>query len=227
MPQAPKQAGSKGKKQRVQKNKKKRKRQKKERFLIVMEGTVTEEIYFQHLNRCDIARGVVIKTEGTGRSEKSIVQYAIDMRRAHADDGDDYSEVWVVFDKDSVENNKISAAFDLADNNDINCAFSYECFEYWLLLHLTVYTADTTRNQLRDKITEHARKASFSAKKNNFKYDKTNREFVEYLDIGNNTKVAIARAEQQDSDLNIQDDRDRIKQAPSTGMWRLVKRLIS
>ncbi|MCK9183504.1 MAG: RloB family protein [Fibrobacteraceae bacterium] len=133
--------------------------QKKERFvkltfLIATEGTETEPRYFNALkseledsNRFNI--DVVV--QGKGKSTTNLVNKIIRQTKYN---NQEYDRLWAVFDKDDF--NDFDAAIKLAGENGINCAWSNECFELWLLLHFQDVSEATGRkdcfNRLEDAI---------------------------------------------------------------------------
>jgi hypothetical protein len=133
--------------------------QKKDRFvkltfLIATEGTETEPNYFNALknelkqsNRFNI--DVVI--QGKGKSTTALVNKIIRQIKYNCQE---YDRLWAVFDKDDFDD--FDDAIRLAGENKINCAWSNESFELWLLLHFQDVTEATGRkncfNQLEDAI---------------------------------------------------------------------------
>ena len=132
-------------------------------YLIVTEGTETEVNYFNQIKeRIEfsfrnniIVDKVSLKVEGTGRSTKVLVNEAIKKRSLGA-----YSEVWVVFDKD--ENNDFDEAIAMAKKENLNVAWSNECFELWLLLHFQDLKAAIPRTDYYSKLTYHFKNGNFN-----------------------------------------------------------------
>ena len=104
--------------------------------LILTEGTETEVNYFEGIRMIinqrfrvkEIQTNYPMKVQGIGRSTCVLVNEAIKKQSR-----ENYSEVWVVFDKD--DNTDFDEAIKLAKNNGINVAWSNESFELWILLH--------------------------------------------------------------------------------------------
>lgn len=102
------------------------------KFLIVCEGKKTEPGYFEAMR--DIWRiPVLVEILEAQGNTLSVVQAAASKRGEHRLGGND--ETWAVFDRDSFEPWRISAAFDLAKAKGVKIAFSNEAFELWFLLH--------------------------------------------------------------------------------------------
>ena len=102
---------------------------------IFCEGT-TEESYFEAYKRKIHCAAVVIEHSHHG-DPKGLVEEAI-KAKAGSPTNDIF---WVVYDSEDLsQRNKLQAhaeAFQAAERNGINIAFSAICFEVWLLLHFT------------------------------------------------------------------------------------------
>lgn len=94
--------------------------------LIVCDGKNTEPSYFDQLR----FQAVTVKTIGEGYNTTSLVKRAIQLQQAG-----NYEKVWVVFDKDSFEDEAFHDAIQLAEQNSFGVAWSNQSFEYWLILH--------------------------------------------------------------------------------------------
>ena len=71
-------------------------RELKERFLIVCEGSKTEPNYFRSFR---VPKNVVeVDVHGLGEDPSKLVKSAKDLKNK---DGDDYDQIWCVFDRDS------------------------------------------------------------------------------------------------------------------------------
>jgi hypothetical protein len=103
---------------------------------IACEGSNTEPLYFEKLNEImededNYPYAITVypdkevddnpKTDAIG-----LINVAIERK-------EDFDELWVVFDKDGYTKHK--EAFELAEENKINIAFSSISFETWVLLH--------------------------------------------------------------------------------------------
>jgi len=108
----------------------------KKTIFIACEGSNTEPLYFENIkenqeNDDYYPYSITIypdkevdenpKTDAIG-----LINVAIERR-------EDFDELWVVFDKDGYTKHK--EAFELANEHNINIAFSSIAFETWILLH--------------------------------------------------------------------------------------------
>jgi hypothetical protein len=118
----------------------------KEFFLIVCEDESTEPAYFRKVFQEKFEEllpkdTIRIETVGTGRNSLGVVEKAVEERISRTEIVPKaIDHVWAVFDKDDLDQNETTAkrfeeAFSVAAANDINIAYSNECFELWLLLH--------------------------------------------------------------------------------------------
>ena len=118
----------------------------KEFFLIVCEDESTEPAYFRKVFQEKFEEllpkdTIRIVTVGTGRNSLGVVEKAVEERITRTEIVPKaIDHVWAVFDKDDLDQNETTAqrfeeAFSVAAANDINIAYSNECFELWLLLH--------------------------------------------------------------------------------------------
>lgn len=125
-------------------------------FLIVTEGTVTEPAYFELLRESLQLSTVTVKVmPGKASDPRHVIQSAADevkelarrvkRKKVAVTELESFDHVWAVIDTDVAVrrgfwNDVVQKARDLK----INLAHSTPCFEYWLLLHLTM----TTRGDL-------------------------------------------------------------------------------
>ena len=118
----------------------------KEYFLIVCEDESTEPTYFKKVFQEEFEKllpkdTIRIETVGTGRNSLGVVEKAVEKRISRTEIiPKTIDHVWAVFDKDDLDMNETTVkrfeeAFTVATANDINIAYSNECFELWLLLH--------------------------------------------------------------------------------------------
>lgn len=104
------------------------------RILILCEDTKSSRDYFAKFPHDESQ--VQIECVGTGMNTDSLMENAIKRAQAARRGGAPYERVWVVFDKDSFEQQNFNRAFDLArSHNEITPCWSNECFELWYLLH--------------------------------------------------------------------------------------------
>ena len=196
-------------------------------FLIVCEDEKTEPYYFGTFVQKFPDETVFLKTIGTGKKPKGIVEQSILEREKFAIEArKSINEVWVVFDKDDEGNNdktlaNFNEAWAIASEQNIRIAFSNEVFELWLLLHFREVSPDLAipRSEIYSNLA--AAIQSFRAH-GSFVYIHGKTEIIDILlDLGNEAK-AIERAEKL---LAEQVGKIPIETNPSTTVHLLVKRL--
>ncbi len=111
------------------------------RFLIVCEGRETETLYFKNFR-------VTVKVDviGKGRNRKSLVEHARDRSSYFANSGNEYTDIWAVFDLDQnspTDANDFNEAINLARRISIKPAYSNASFELWFLLHFQPMKGNT------------------------------------------------------------------------------------
>jgi hypothetical protein len=102
----------------------------RQRFLTVCEGSQTEPNYFRAFQ----VPGCVVQVTGTTQRGVGLIKEAIRRRN-----DDEYDQVWCVFDRDHLQSQQILDAFQLANQNNIQIAFSNQAFELWYLLHFNYH----------------------------------------------------------------------------------------
>lgn len=120
-----------------------------DRVLIVTEGQKTEPLYFRELvirYRINTAN-VRIVPSTLGSDPESVVTAALAMRDEEVLQGEQYDQVYCVFDRDSHAN--FGPASEKANREGIRVARSWPCFEYWLLLHYEFVRRPFARTQRR------------------------------------------------------------------------------
>lgn len=125
-------------------------------FLIVCEGEKTEPNYFTSFR----VPKRIFDVYGIGANTESLVRQTIAIRD---NQGTAYDEVWCVFDRDSFPLENFNNALVLAENNDIEVAYSNEAFEIWYLLHFHYHDSATGRDRYKAMLTE---RLGFRYKKN-------------------------------------------------------------
>lgn len=163
-------------------------------FLIATEGTQTEPNYFNALkteleksNRFNID----ISVQGKGKSTTALVGK---VHRQIAFNNQEYDRVWVVFDRDEFPD--FDEAIQQATEHKINCAWSNESFELWLLLHFKDVPKHTSRKDLCD-LLEKAIRNELHKKDPNALYDysKGDAKIYEHVTTLGNEADAFTRAE--------------------------------
>lgn len=112
-------------------------------FMIFTEGQ-TEEGYFKKFKaRCKtITGGTALRIVEEAIVQKNNIKKPID-------------EYWVVFDKDETFKNDFLKAIKLANDNQLNVAFSCEAFEIWWLFHFMEISAPIQRKEYEKRIKKH------------------------------------------------------------------------
>lgn len=117
-------------------------------FLIATEGTQTEPNYFNAL-KAELEKSnrfnIDISVQGKGKSTTALVGK---VHRQIKYNHQEYDRVWVVFDRDEFPD--FDEAIQQATEHKINCAWSNESFELWLLLHFNDVPKHTSRKDLCD-----------------------------------------------------------------------------
>ncbi len=115
-------------------------------FLIVCEGEKTELNYFRRFRvRADVKKEVL----GLGDNTLSLVERTCELKQQ-----DEYTDVWVVFDRDSFPPERFNEAIALAHRRDIKVAYSNEAFELWYWLHFDYQDTGISRANYKAKLTK-------------------------------------------------------------------------
>jgi hypothetical protein len=118
----------------------------RERMLIVCEGTKTEKFYFEDARQSlGVHRGqAVVEVEsGEGTNPKNIVETARKLKVQAVKEGNAYSSVYCVFDRD--EHAYYQESIQRAQQLKMRGIKSVPCFEYWVLLHFRDHGAPYVR----------------------------------------------------------------------------------
>lgn len=188
------------------------------RILIVCEGEKTEPNYFRSFGR--INRGGMvydIECEGGKINTLQVVNKAIELKAKAIKESKPYDSVWAVFDKDSFPAQDFNAAIQIAESNNIGCAWSNEAFELWYIFHFANRITSMSRKEYQRAITD------FIAKhEKGFSYKKNDPNMHNYLSQYGNEGLAIKFAEAQAKSF----DHTRFAEhEPSTWVYRLVRLL--
>jgi len=123
------------------------------RILIVCEGEKTEPNYFRKFQANQEVYDS-IEVHGTGYNTVSLINEAIRIRDKAIQRKEPYIETWCVFDKDNFSIELFENAINLANNNQIRCAYSIEAFEIWYMLHFNLYDTAFSRFQYKDMLSK-------------------------------------------------------------------------
>lgn len=135
----------------VRKGRVSRRLPKKPLILIVCEGAITEQEYFNCLRKKkriskDRIR-VLTSKHCRGTDPKTLVVCAKAKRiELYKKEGLYYDTVWCVFDRD--DHGNVHEALNQAKGNGFECAFSNPCFEIWCLLHFRMQSAHIERDRV-------------------------------------------------------------------------------
>jgi len=144
------------------------------KILIVCEGEKTEPNYFKAFPR---SAECVVVIEPAGMVAESVVDRAIELRDDAEKQGNKYSGVWCVFDRDSNPRGNFNTALQVAASEGIKVAYSVEAFEIWYLLHFEYYNTGISREQYKEKLEGHlATEAG-----NGYKYEKNSSDMYKLL----------------------------------------------
>jgi RloB-like protein len=124
-------------------------------FLIYCEGENTEPEYFKSFN---INKETTkVRAIGLGRSRTALIEKIIELVEK---ENDSDQQIWAVFDRDvsytSLEqgNADFNNAIKLAEENNIKCAYSNDCFELWFVLHREYPQAAHHRKHYYEKLSD-------------------------------------------------------------------------
>ncbi|MBP6949053.1 MAG: RloB domain-containing protein [Candidatus Pacebacteria bacterium] len=115
---------------------------------IYTEGTVTEPNYFNSIKNELRLPEVEINVYGCGDHTVPLVKLAV--ARKEEIGADEETEWWVVIDKD--DHDGFDESISLAKKNDINVAYSNECFELWFILHFEYLNTSIGRKRYFEKL---------------------------------------------------------------------------
>jgi hypothetical protein len=114
--------------------------------LIVCGGEETEPNYFRAFR----TPKVVVTVQAIGKSPTEVVEGTRKRVREAQRQGEEYDQVWCVFDRDEFPGGDFNEAIALARRNNISVAYSNEAFELWYLLHFRYLdTAISRRDYIR------------------------------------------------------------------------------
>jgi hypothetical protein len=165
-------------------------------------GKRTEPDYLDALKRTFPSTATVVVRK-RGDSPDHCIEYAIGQSRTEEPA---FDEVWCVLDVDQFD---FDEAMRRASKHGVELAVSNPCFELWLLLHL----AEVTRSFADCR---EVRRALVKAQP---RYDKARLNFGHFLP---GLDKAIDRAKRLDEVCG----EAFTKANPSSGMWRLVARIV-
>jgi hypothetical protein len=189
----------------------------KNTFLIYCEGENTEPEYFKSF---PVTTETKVEAIGLGMSRKALVERVIKLIATIEKDED--RQIWVVFDRDiryenqEQDNQDFNNAIYLANKNDINCAYSNDCFELWFLLHYNYLESELHRKEIYSKLSE----------KLGYNYEKAGKDKKSAKNLYNEFLAKISTAIKNAKRLHTeQSEKDYHLQNPCTTVYQLVEEL--
>ncbi len=163
-----------------------------ERILIVTEGRKTEPLYFGGFRKRinDRFHGDFVSVEVVGLGDNTVSLYRR-ARKIAADDVDGFTQVWVVYDKDSFPSGDFNRVVELCESasdgeTSVHAAWSNESFELWYILHFVLLESALGREAYVSKLTELMEDAGLG------RYSKNRPDMYEMLEGRMSTAVANA-----------------------------------
>jgi hypothetical protein len=198
-------------------------------FLIVCEDENTEPTYFENFKIKIPEESIYLRPVGTGKDPKGVVEEAVkEKAKLSIEAKKEVDVVWAVFDKDDADFNqtrinRFNEAFEIAEKNKIEVAYSNEVFEVWLLLHLTDIDEKIAipRKEIYQLLQE---KIRLNDKYSTFEYEHGNANILPIINEIGNQDLAIERAKLL---LEKQHDKKPIEANPSTKIHILVQDLLT
>ena len=168
-------------------------------LLVVCEGNGTEPDYIHGFVRHQRDAMVKVTIPRERGDPKKVVEIA---KKINGASGDDFDEVWCVFDRD--EHERFFDAITMARDNGFELAISNPCFELWLVLHFRespgMQHRDHLRRMLRDLLPGYDKRLNFD-------------------DLAGGVAAAAGRARRLDEDAEAMGEDGR---NPTTGVYRLL-----
>lgn len=177
-----------------------RQRERRDKILVVIDAEETERQYLEQFNGKSSPTIPHVKIVTKNKDPLTVVKHAIRLF-----DSGDFDEAWCVFDEDDYKDGGTFQRAITAAGKHIRLAVSCPCFELWLLLHFEECGSELNQKDALRRLRKHLPD-----------YDKG---ALRCEDFHQYQADAIRRAEQ----LESRHGKDH--QNPSTGVWRLVKRL--
>jgi hypothetical protein len=196
-------------------------------FLIVCEDQNTERVYFEQFEKYFPPGTVFLKVVGTGLSPKGVVERTrVESELLKLNSNKEIDKKWAVFDIDDAGKNEktqenFHQAFEIADQQQIQIAWSNEVFELWLLLHFQDVDVATPlgREQVYEKLSEAARKHPGWSE---FVYEHGNAGIIDCVIKTGNEAQAMRRAEKLDVYYK---EKSVLASNPCTKVYQLIRDL--
>lgn len=200
-------------------------------ILIACEDQKGEPYYFGKFKKIfdDLlpSETVFISSWGTGRNSSGVVEFAIEERlRMKELYGKEVDQTWAVFDKDDLDltpgNRKnFINAFKKGVKDQVKIAYSNECFELWLLMHLDEvnHVPSIPRYHIYQRLEESAKKID-----ENFKYRHGDNAIIDLIWEKGDREKAKTNAKKLDNHHKV-NDTSPIDANPNTLVYKLVEEL--
>ena len=177
-------------------------------FLIVCEGSKTEPEYFEAFQ---VPRDVVrVQVIGRGGDPIQIVDAAVKHQKQAQKNGIPFDQVWCVFDRDDVNEDRFNQALSDAARRGFRVAYTNQAFELWYLLHFDYHNTGIDRSTYKLRLTA---KLGYTYRKN---------DPGMYATLAGRQKTAISFAVKL---LDEYDPADPANDNPSTTVHLLVQEL--
>ena len=198
-------------------------------ILIVCEDETTEPDYFkkykQLFENLWPRDTLYLKAIGSGRNSLGVVEQAIEQRKEFEKEAS-IDQTWAVFDKDDLDKSegntkRFNEAFELGKQEQVNIAYSNECFELWLLLHFEDIDKKTAipRTEIYSRLEKAIQKHQPE-----FVYEHGNSNVIDHVYECGNKEKAIERAK---SLQDFHKGKKQIDSNPNTLVYNLVEELDS
>lgn len=193
------------------------------RLLIITEGVNTEVSYFRQFRMPNVQ----VRAIGTGYNTVSLVRRADQIRKEEPGKGNEYDQVWCVFDKDDFPAEDFNEAIRLTESlfGIGRVAYSNQSFEYWLLLHFLDHQGGAMHRRQYDARLNDCLKP-YGVRYEGRKGKRINSDFFDImLAVAPRTRErrvnqAVARAERV---FDLYDHHNPATEQSSTAVFRLVK----
>lgn len=202
-------------------------------ILIACEDENTESYYFEKYRQLfeEIwpKETLFLRPIGTGRNSLGVVKRAVEEREILASEANrtTIDQTWAVFDKDDLdktEGNRLNfiGAFELGETENVKIAYSNECFELWLLLHLEDVEKENAipRTEIYNRLGTALKRICGD----DFEYDHGDKRVVDLVLEYGDRDAAVRRAEELCS-FHLKAEHEPIDSNPSTLVHILANEL--
>lgn len=140
----------------------------KKTIYIFTEGE-TEKNYFSILNKKYNATVTVkVSVNHAHKQGMNLLTHALGKINTLANtEKRNLGGVYIIFDKDDINNAEIQTVLSEAKSKDIHIGFSNSCFEVWLLAHFEKLNESHTKDRLYQKLEHHLHCKQYSKKHKN------------------------------------------------------------